>query len=93
MAEDPKGEIEIIPPGEDDDASSRIWIASSSHQIKVVKLGPFGSILLTVAAGLFLLLGIAFFTSAFLILAPIALLLAGAAYLTGRLGNPFKRLK
>lgn len=93
MADEPKGEIEIIPPGEDDDASSRIWIAAGSRRIKVVKLGPFGSLLLTLAGGLFLLLGLAFFTGVFLILAPLALLLAGAAYLTGRLENPFKRLR
>lgn len=93
MVDKPKGEVEIIPPGEDEEPSSRIWIATGSHRIKVVKLGPFGSLLLAMAAGLVLLLGLAFFTSAFLILAPVAALLAGAAYISGRLGNPFKRLK
>jgi hypothetical protein len=93
MAEEPRGEIEIIPPGEDEDASPRVWIASGSRRIKVVKLGPFASLLTMLAGGLFLLLGLAFFTSVFLVLAPIAFLLAGAAYLTGRLANPFKRLR
>ena len=52
MSDEPRGEIEIIPPGkkpEDDFATSRIWISSGSGEVKFVKLGPFQSLLLGVA--------------------------------------------
>jgi hypothetical protein len=90
---EPRGSVEIIPPGEETRESSRIWIAGGSHRVKIVKLGPFGSLLMAVAIGLVLLLGLAFFASAFLIIVPVAALLAAAAYLSGKLGNPFKRLR
>jgi len=34
MSEDPKGEIEIIPPGEEPEGTtSRIWISSGGGQV------------------------------------------------------------
>ena len=57
MSDDRKGEIEIIPPGEssrqereDDFATSGVWISSGSGGMKMVRLGPFQSLL--VGAGL-----------------------------------------
>jgi hypothetical protein len=90
---EPQSSIEIIPPGEETREPSRIWIMNGSHSVKIVRLGPLGSLFMAVAIGLILLLGLAFFASAFLILVPVAALLAGAAYLSGKLGNPFKRLR
>jgi hypothetical protein len=87
------GRMEIIPPDAPPRDQSRIWIASGSHHVKIVKLGPFGSLLMALAIGLILLLGLAFFASAFLILVPLAALLAAGAYLSGKFGNPFKRLR
>ena len=87
------GRIEILPPEAPSRDQSRIWIASGTRHVKIVNLGPFGSLLMAVAVGLVLLLGLVFLTSAFLILIPVAALLAAAAYVSGKLGNPFKRLR
>lgn len=92
MADD-KGEIEIIPPGEDDGATSRIWIATGEGNVKVIKLGPFGALALGLAVLLLLALGFFFLSGLFLVLVPVALLLVGGAYLSGLVGAAFKRLK
>ncbi len=92
--DDESGRVEIIPPDAPYRDQSRVWIASGSHRVKIVKLGPLGSLLMAIAIGLVLLLGLAFLTSAFLILVPIVALLAAAAYISGKLGaDPFKRLR
>ena len=86
--------IEIIPPDAPYRDHSRVWVASGSHRIKIVKLGPFGSLVMAIAIGLVLLMGLFFLTSAFLILVPVVALLAAAAYISGKLGHdPFKRLR
>lgn len=87
----PSGEVEIIPPGVETGPSSRVWISAGSQRIKVVKLGPIGSILLAAAFALALALGFIFLTGVFLALIPVVLVLATIAYLTGVSGNPFRR--
>jgi hypothetical protein len=88
------GRVEIIPPDAPFHDHSRVWVASGSHRVKIVKLGPFGSLMTALAIGLVLLLGVVFLTSAFLILVPVVALLAAAAYISGKLGNnPFNRLR
>lgn len=87
---DDKGEIEIIPPGENADysasSSSRIWVSTGRGEVKFVKLGPFG----TLVAGLatLALLGLGFFllSGLFLILLPIAAVLGVGAWLAGLIG-------
>ncbi len=85
-----KGEIEIIPPGEDASHSgsspSRIWVSTGRGEVKFIKLGPFGSLML--GLGLLVLLGLGFFllSGLFLILVPIAALLGVGAWLSGLLG-------
>jgi hypothetical protein len=90
-AEDRSAEIEIIPPPSRSGARSRIWIAGSNG-VKVVKIGPVGSLLLGLAFAVILALGFIFLTSAFLVLLPVVLVLAAISYLTGASGNPFRRL-
>jgi hypothetical protein len=92
MIEEPKGEVEIIPPGEDG-ASSRIWIATGAHSVKVVKLGPFSGLLLALAIGLIMALGLVFLSGVFLILVPVVALLGVGAWLSGLLGGSFRRLR
>lgn len=101
MSDERKGEIEIIPPGEssrkereDGYASSRIWIGSGSGEVKMVRLGPFQTLL--VGAGLlaFLGLGLFFLSGLFLILVPAVVLLGAGAWVANALGlGPFRRLR
>lgn len=91
-AEEPRGQVEIIPPGPEARGSSRIWISTGSHRVKVVKLGPIGSALLALALLVALAVGFIFLTGVFLVLVPIVVVLGAIAYLTGASGNPFRRL-
>lgn len=91
-AEKPSAEVEIIPPGARTDAGSRIWISTGSHRIKVIKLGPIGSILMALAFAVALALGFIFLTGVFLALVPIVLVVGAIFYLTGASGNPFRRI-
>ena len=99
MSDEPKGEIEIIPPGEDsrrgdDFATSRIWISSGPGEVKFVKLGPFQSMMLGVGLLLFMGLGLFFLSSLFLILVPALALLGVGAWVAGKLGfGPLRRLR
>jgi len=95
---DKRGDIEIIPPGEDprDDyaASGRIWISTGGGEVKFVKLGPFGALML--GLGMLALMGLGFFflTSLFLILVPVMAVLGVGAYFAGLVGaGPFRRLR
>ena len=95
---DDRRDIEIIPPGEepsDDDAvSGRIWITTGGGEVKFVKLGPFGALML--GLGMLFLLGLGFFflTSLFLILVPVIAALGVGAYVAGLVGaGPFRRLR
>ena len=95
---DDRHDIEIIPPGEnprDDYATSgSIWISSGGGEVKFVKLGPFGAMM--VGLGVLCLLGLGFFflTSLFLILVTVAAVLGVGAYLAGLVGaGPFRRLR
>ncbi len=90
---EPRGRIDILPPGEEEQDASRIYIATGSHRIKIVKLGPIGSLMMMAAVTLVMLLGFMFFASAFLIILPVAALLAAGAYVSGLIGNPFRRLR
>lgn len=91
--QEPRGSVEIFPPDAEDESPSRIWIASGSRRIKIVKLGPVTGALAALAVAAILLLGFAFLTGALVILVPIAGLLALGAWLSGVLGHPFKRLR
>lgn len=94
---DKRGDIEIIPPGDDpreDAASGRIWISTGGGEVKFVKLGPFGASML--GLGMLALMGLGFFflTSLFLILVPVMAVLGVGAYLAGLVGaGPFRRLR
>jgi len=95
---DDQRDIEIIPPDkdprDDDAASGRIWISTGGGEVKVVKLGPFGALML--GLGMLFLLGLGFFflTSLFLVLVPIMAALGVGAYLAGLVGaGPFRRLR
>ncbi|ATQ69983.1 MULTISPECIES: hypothetical protein [Methylosinus] len=91
IAEESTPEIEILPPPPRSGARSRIWIGGTKG-VKVIKVGPFGSLLLALAFAVVLALGFIFLTSAFLVLLPVVLALAAISYLTGASGNPFRRL-
>lgn len=95
---DDRHDIEIIPPGvdsrDDYDASGRIWISTGGGEVKFVKLGPFGALMLGLGMLCFLGLGFFFLTSLFFILAPVMAVLGVGAYLAGLVGaGPFKRLR
>jgi hypothetical protein len=95
MADD-KREIEIIPPGEEpeDVATSRIWISSGGGEVKFVRLGPFGSLMLGLGVLSLLGLGLFFLSGLFLLLVPVVALLGAGAWVANRLGiGPFKRLR
>ncbi|WP_442755463.1 hypothetical protein ACNHKD_02005 [Methylocystis sp. JAN1] len=101
MSDEPKGEIEIIPPGEeprrsreDAFATSRIWISSGSGEVKFVKLGPLQSMMLGVALLLFIGLCLFFLSGLLLILVPAVALLGAGAWIANALGfGPFRRLR
>lgn len=98
--ETPRGQVEIIPPGEErrqerfDDvgSSSRIWI-SNGGTVKIVKLGPVTGTLLLLAVLAVLALSFFFLSGLLLVLIPVAALVGVGAYLSGLLGDPFRRLR
>lgn len=90
--EEPKGTVEIIPPGDETRASSRVFFSTGSQRVRVVKLGPFGSMVLAAALALAMALGFIFLTGIFLVLIPVVVVFGAIAYLTGASGNPFRRL-
>ncbi|TLG76876.1 hypothetical protein [Methylocystis sp. B8] len=85
MDEEPKGRVEIILPGEETEAS-RLWVATGAGRIKVVKLSPWQSLIVTAALLLFLFIGFTLLSGAFLVLLLIAVVVGGFAYLAGLLG-------
>lgn len=92
---DKPAEIEILPPepeaGPRVRSRARIWIGGTNG-VKVIKVGPIGAALLTLAGAVILAMGLIFFASAFLVLLPVALVVGAIAYLTGAGGNPFRRI-
>jgi len=101
MSDEPKGEIEIIPPGEeprrsrkDDFTTSRIWISSGSGEVKFVKLGPLQSMMLGVGLLAFIGLCLFFLSGLLLILVPAVALIGAGAWVANALGfGPFRRLR
>lgn len=100
MREEPRGPIEIIPPGErrepqgEDFDTSRIWISSGSGEVKFVRLGPFQSMMLGLGLMLFIGLGLFFLSGLFLILIPAVAVLGAGAWAANKLGlGPFRRLR
>ncbi|QGM97090.1 hypothetical protein [Methylocystis parvus] len=101
MSDEPRGEVEIIPPGEeprrsheDGFASSRIWISSGSGDVKFVRLGPLQSMMLGVGLLLFIGLCLFFLSGLLLILVPAVALIGAAAWVANALGfGPFRRLR
>jgi hypothetical protein len=91
--EAPRGRVEILPPGDEQSSSGRFSYSSGYGTIKIVKLGPFASVLLALAVGVVLLCGFIFLSGALLFLLPIVGLLAAGAALSGFFGNPFRRLR
>ena len=91
--ETPRGDIEILPPEHDQSSSGRVLYSAGHGTIKIIKLGPFASVLLALAVGVVLLCGFIFLSGALLFLLPIVGLLAAGAALSGFLGNPFRRLR
>ena len=85
MNEEPKGRVEIILPGEETDAS-RIWVATGAGRVKVVKLLPWQSLIVTAALLFLLFIGFTLLSGAFLVLLVIAVVAGGFAYLAGLLG-------
>ena len=90
--ETPRGRVEILPPEDDQSSSGRIY-STGYGTIKIVKLGPFASVLLALTVGVVLLCGFIFLSGALLFLLPVVGLLAAGAALSGLLGNPFRRLR
>ena len=91
--ETPRGRVEILPPEDDQPSSGRFSYSTGYGTIKIVKLGPFASVLLAMAVGVVLLCGFIFLSGALLFLLPVVGLLAAGAALSGLLGNPFRRLR
>jgi len=85
MNEEPKGRVEIILPGEETEAS-RLWVATGAGRVKVVKLSPWQSLIVTAALLFFLFVGFTLLSGAFLALLLIAVVAGGFAYLAGLLG-------
>jgi hypothetical protein len=97
MSDERKGEIEIIPPGkarDEDMATSRIWVSSGSGEVRMVRLGPFQTMLLGLGLMTIVGLGLFFLSGLFLILVPAVALLGAGAWVANRLGfGPFRRLR
>ncbi|PPD04344.1 MAG: hypothetical protein CTY36_07075, partial [Methylocystis sp.] len=66
--------------------ASRIWVATGAGRVKVVKLSPWQSLIVTAALLLFLFLGFTLLSGAFLVLLVIAVVAGGFAFLAGLLG-------
>lgn len=85
MDEEPKGRVEIILPGEESEAS-RVWVATNTTQIKVIKLSPGQSLVVAAGLLLFLFLGFTLLSGAFLIMLFFAVIAGAVAYVAGKLG-------
>jgi hypothetical protein len=89
-----KGEIEILPPEEQDrPVDGGFSYSSGFGRVKIIKLGPFASLALFAAISLALALGLVFIGGALLFILPIAGLLAAGAAVYSLFGNQFKRLR
>jgi hypothetical protein len=92
--EAPKGQIEILPPEEDDrPIGGGFEYSSGFGRVKIVRLGPLSSLAVFAAICLAMALGLVFIGGALLFILPIAGLLAAGAALYGLFGNQFKRLR
>ena len=86
-----KGNGEILPPLDEEPMAGRVFYSSGHGTVKIVKLGPFGAIMLMLAIGLILAFGFLFLGGVLMLLIPLLLVGGAAAYLAGRLGA-FNRL-
>jgi hypothetical protein len=89
----PKGEVEIIPPGEERPRSGGFIYTNSNGSVRVVKLGPVGASLAGLGVLALLMLCFLFLGGALLLFLPIAGLLTLGAVVSGLIGNPFKKLR
>ncbi len=85
MAEAPKGRIEFVMPG-DEHSAIRVWMATNSRELRVVRLGPLQSFLVFVGLLTFLWLGVVFMSGVLLIFIPLVIAVVAGAYLVGLLG-------
>lgn len=87
----PRTEPEIIPPGADSRATSRIWVASDSYgarRIYSARLGPVGLILLALAIGTLSVMTLVLLLGALLIWVPIVGLVVAASIISGIFRRP-----
>jgi len=83
-----KHEVEILPPLKEDRG---FYYSTTRGTVKIVRLGPLGSLAVALTVGLVLALGFLFLSGMFLLLIPVVLLGGVGAYLAGRFGG-FGRL-
>ena len=94
MAEPPRGEPEIIPPGADWRPGSRVWIATARHRggrLHIAKLGPLGILLAVLMAGIIAAAALVFLAGAVLIGAVAAAALVAGAIISGIFRRPLRR--
>jgi hypothetical protein len=85
MTDAPNGRIEIVMPGNEHSAV-RVWVATNSAEVRIVKLGPFGTFLVIFGLLAVLWLGFLFMSGVLLIVVPFFIAIALGAYLIGLLG-------
>ena len=81
-----RGEVEILPPENEEPSYGRVFYSAGRGTVKIVKLGPFGSALLALALGLALMLGFLFLGGMLMILIPLLAIGGVGAYLASRFG-------
>ncbi len=85
MVDAPDGRIEFVMPG-DEHSAIRVWMATNSKGIRIIKLGPLQSFLVFVGLLTFLWLGVVFMSGLLLIFIPLVIAIVAGGYLIGLLG-------
>jgi hypothetical protein len=88
--EEPRSEVEIIPPGRADgsEPDSTFWareVERGSHRVYVTKIGRFGLLPFFLLGGIISIALLIFVLGAFLILIPVAGVVLAAAIIAGLL--------
>ena len=86
-----KGEVEILPPEDEQPAFGRVFYSSGRGTVRVFKLGPFSGAALALATALMMAFGFLFLSGMLMLLVPLVLFGGVGAYLASRFGG-FGRL-
>ncbi|MCI4680570.1 hypothetical protein K9U39_02355 [Rhodoblastus acidophilus] len=81
----PVDKIEILPPERGGRSDDRVYHSWERGTVKIIRLGPLGGMVMTLALGLMFAFGLVFLSGMLLILIAALVILGGGAYVANRL--------